>query len=179
MASTTQATLFHNNSSAPYKHLSPSSTNNGVDTPNSEISSTNSPLASTNSSRESLLARPAKPVQLDFSALQKLFSDESRSGLEESPLWYILTTAVLLSYHKEKLIGDLWTYLIRQVQDDDELLAVARRIREACIKSSTLVGFPRVSEKQPRFIIHGERSAFLLIFGGNLDGYLVKRELTS
>jgi hypothetical protein len=157
MAPTTQAPLSHNYSSNLYKHLSPSLTKNGFDTPNSEISSTNSPLASTNSSRDSSLVRPAKPVQLDFSVLQRLFSGESASGLEDSALWYILTTAVLLSYHKEKLIGDLWTHLTSQVQDDEELLAVARRIREACLKSSTLVGFPRVSQTDHDLsIIHGE-----------------------
>ena len=66
----------------------------------------------------------------------------------QSPLWYILTTAVLLSYHKEKFIGELWAYVTSELGDDDdeERLSVARRIREACLKSSTLVGFPRVSQ---------------------------------
>jgi hypothetical protein len=64
-------------------------------------------------------------------------------------LWYILTTAVLLSFHKEKLVADLWTYLAAGEggegdRDRDHLLVVARRIRESCLKASTLVGFPRV-----------------------------------
>jgi len=93
--------------------------------------------------------------QLDFSAIREKFSNVIDSdGLppsveqSQSPLWYILTTAVLLSYHKEKFIGELWAYVTSELGDDDdeERLSVARRIREACLKSSTLVGFPRVSQ---------------------------------
>jgi hypothetical protein len=56
-----------------------------------------------------------------------------------------LTTALLLAFHKEKLIGELWTYLSSAAPtgDDDRLLATARHIREASLKASTLVGFPR------------------------------------
>lgn len=118
------------------------SINNGTETPKSEVSSSSISLASTNSSQDSLVTI-TKRMQLDFSALRDIFSDSSNS--DGSPLWYILTTAVLLSYHKEKLIGDLWTYLACQVQDDAHRLSVARILREACLKSSTLVGFPRVS----------------------------------
>jgi hypothetical protein len=83
--------------------------------------------------------------KLDFSILQSLFSKISSTDPEQSPLWYILTTAVLLSFHKERLIGELWMFLMTQIHDQDGQLAAARRLREACLKSSTLVGFPRVS----------------------------------
>lgn len=172
MESIPHTTLSHNiNSSIAYMHLSTSPSlstkNNGTDTPNSEIStiSSGSPLASTNSSRDSLVASTTstKPVlqqqrlrqqqRLDFSAIREAFSNDTKgleSGLEQSqsPLWYVLTAAVLLSYHKEKLIGELWAYVTSELRDDDDevRLSVARRIREACLKSSTLVGFPRVSQ---------------------------------
>ncbi|KEF61201.1 uncharacterized protein A1O9_02766 [Exophiala aquamarina CBS 119918] len=170
MGSIPHATLSYSiNSSVTHKHLSASpslSKNNGTDTPNSEIStiSTGSLLASTNSSQDSLArettsTKPApqqqqqqqQQQQLNFSALREIFSTRTNGQTSDpaqqpqSPLWYILTTAVLLSYHKEKLIGELWTYVTSGLRDDDdeERMSVARRIREACLKSSTLVGFPR------------------------------------
>lgn len=85
---------------------------------------------------------------VDFSALRNQFLPLlSPAPPESTAVWYILTTAVLLSFHKEKLIGDLWTYLAAHTadgEDEEQLLAIARRIREACLKASTLVGFPRV-----------------------------------
>ncbi|EXJ79862.1 hypothetical protein A1O3_08147 [Capronia epimyces CBS 606.96] len=117
--------------------------------------------------------RPRLRPRLDYITLEGLFplppsqsqwqsaTDSSGPSPSPSPLWYILTTAVLLAFHKEKLIGDLWTYLARprrgESHDDDDdddddieaeeeeesLMVIARRIREACLKASTLVGFPR------------------------------------
>ncbi len=88
--------------------------------------------------------------KLDFSSLQDLFplAQSSAEHPEPSSLWYILTTAVLLSFHKERLTGALWTYLATNTespQTEEQLLGIARRIRESCLKASTLVGFPRVS----------------------------------
>lgn len=86
-----------------------------------------------------------QPKTLDFDRLQKFMSPSLHSDPEALSLWYILTTALLLSFHKEKLVGDLWRYIIRTITTTSDQLAVARCIREACLKSSTLVGFPRVS----------------------------------
>lgn len=121
---------------------------------------------------------------LDFGSLQALFSQiqpppQSASAAEEGStgtdvvdpsLWYVLTTAVLLAFHKEQLVQDLWTYLANsgthhtnddegrqhddptntggiqaQAEEEQRLLSTARKVREACLKASTLVGFPRVS----------------------------------
>lgn len=90
-----------------------------------------------------------QPKTLDFDRLQKYMSPSLHSDPEALSLWYILTTALLLSFHKEKLVGDLWRYIIRTITTTSDQLAVARCIREACLKSSTLVGFPRVSSPFP------------------------------
>ncbi|KAK6373521.1 hypothetical protein LTS17_008013 [Exophiala oligosperma] len=122
-----------------------STSTSGTHTPMSTASS-----ATQETSTSSVSASETTPVSrvksLDYSTLQQLFADSS-----SSPLWYILTTAILLSFHKERLTGDLWRYLSSsasiseetQDRNEDDLLAIARRIRESCLKSSTLVGFPR------------------------------------
>ncbi|KIV91155.1 hypothetical protein PV10_05727 [Exophiala mesophila] len=86
---------------------------------------------------------PKQTKHLDFDRLQKCVSPSLHSDPEALSLWYILTTSLLLSFHKEKLVADLWRYIIRTVTNTNDQLAVARCIREACLKSSTLVGFPR------------------------------------
>lgn len=103
---------------------------------------------------------------------------EEKDEDDESTLWYILTTALLLAFHKEHLISDLWLHLSRDItsppsklqrarqhhqqtsqtvldsegEDEDEdddatitlaLVHAALRLRSACLKASTLVGFPR------------------------------------
>ncbi|KIX10009.1 uncharacterized protein Z518_01090 [Rhinocladiella mackenziei CBS 650.93] len=111
-------------------------------------SDTTTTTTSASSLSKILNSTPNRP-HLDFSSLQALFP-HSQATPEPSPLWYVLTTAVLLSFHKEKLIGELWTYLATNIENDESqdhhqehLLPAARRIREACLKASTLVGFPR------------------------------------
>ncbi|KAL6240446.1 hypothetical protein RBB50_012647 [Rhinocladiella similis] len=121
-----------------------STSTSGTQTPTS-ISSSATQETSTSSVSDSETTPVFRVKALDFSTIHQLFPDHS-----SSPLWYILTTAVLLSFHKEKLTGDLWTYLSSSAsssdsesRNEDDLLAIARRIRESCLKASTLVGFPR------------------------------------
>lgn len=122
----------------------------GTQTPSSTVSSTTTATTTSTTSQSEPTSQTTGKTRLDFSRLQTLFSTSSTPSKPsaQSPLWYILTTAVLLSFHKEKLVGDLWTFLAGSLepdQRDEDLLAIARRIREACLKASTLVGFPRVS----------------------------------
>ncbi|KAJ9612257.1 hypothetical protein H2200_003854 [Cladophialophora chaetospira] len=90
---------------------------------------------------------PSRKSRIDFSRLENIFAPDDQSELPSTALslWYILTTALLLAFHKEKLIGELWTYLSSrpELQSDEDLLSTARHVREACLKASTLVGFPR------------------------------------
>ncbi|EXJ72177.1 uncharacterized protein A1O5_04681 [Cladophialophora psammophila CBS 110553] len=129
-----------------------SSSSDGTHTPSSLSSSSSTTTISTTSAPSSDIARTklATRAKVDFSLLEYVFAQGSVvEAPSSSPLWYILTTALLLAFHKEKLIEELWTYLstryavCSQEKETADLLAVARRIREACLKASTLVGFPR------------------------------------
>jgi len=119
----------------------------GTQTPASTMSSTTDETsASSISGTEATITSASR--RLDFSTLQDLLHPAQSSAEQHdlSSLWYILTTAVLLSFHKEKLTGALWTYLATNAEspgNEEQLLGIARRIREACLKASTLVGFPR------------------------------------
>ncbi|KAH0846501.1 hypothetical protein AYO21_10146 [Fonsecaea monophora] len=144
------------------------SSGEGTYTPGSMLSTmTTVSVTSTPSATDVATVKPPTRGKVDFSALEDIFSQvsttepspTSSSSSSSSSLWYILTTALLLAFHKEKLIGELWGYLSSSSsstrngspQEDadaaetetEELVAVARRIREACLKASTLVGFPR------------------------------------
>ncbi|KIX98173.1 uncharacterized protein Z520_06253 [Fonsecaea multimorphosa CBS 102226] len=131
-----------------------SSSSDGTHTPSSVASSTTTAVSITSApSTDTVRTKPATRGKMDFSILEDLFAPETTTEEtpSSSPLWYILTTALLLAFHKEKLIGELWTYLSRREREaydahdreTGDLLAIARRIREACLKASTLVGFPR------------------------------------
>ncbi|KIW97119.1 uncharacterized protein Z519_02511 [Cladophialophora bantiana CBS 173.52] len=127
-----------------------SSSSDGTHTPSSVSSSTTTISTTSAPSTDIARTKPATCGKVDFSRLEYAFAQGSAVDTpSSSPLWYILTTALLLAFHKEKLIGELWTYLstrygvCSQEVETADLLAVARRIREACLKASTLVGFPR------------------------------------
>ncbi|OAP61063.1 hypothetical protein AYL99_03264 [Fonsecaea erecta] len=121
----------------------------GTHTPSSLSSSTTTVSVTSAPLTDMATIKPAPRGKIDFSVLEHVFAKETATETpSSSPLWYILATALLLAFHKEKLIGKLWTYLSqREVRAHDaetgHLLATARRIREACLKASTLVGFPR------------------------------------
>jgi len=125
----------------------------GTQTPASTMSSTTDETSTSSVSEIEATTTSSTGRSLDFSTLQDLFPPGQSSAEQQlqqvpSSLWYILTTAVLLSFHKEKLTGALWTYLATNAdspQNEKQLLGIARRIRESCLKASTLVGFPRVS----------------------------------
>lgn len=80
--------------------------------------------------------------ELDFSKLSQLIPDESAMGTQS--LWYVVTTAALLAFHHEPGVGELWAYISCLAQTEEQQIAIARRIRESCLKASVLVGFPRV-----------------------------------
>ncbi|KAL2009380.1 hypothetical protein VTN00DRAFT_7574 [Thermoascus crustaceus] len=79
--------------------------------------------------------------ELDFSKLSQLIPDESATGTQS--LWYVVTTAALLAFHHEPGVGELWAYISRLAQTEEQQITIARRIRESCLKASVLVGFPR------------------------------------
>jgi hypothetical protein len=89
--------------------------------------------------------REAQQKGLDFSQLSSLIGTDRGPG-NESSLWYVITAAGLLAFHRAPAVGELWKYIsVLHDLDPAQEATVARRIREACLKSSVLVGFPRVS----------------------------------
>lgn len=83
--------------------------------------------------------------QLVFSRVSNLIeSDDGVVGT--SSIWYVVATAALLGLNRQSMLKQLWKYISDQCgRDEARMLAIARRIREVCLKSSVLVGFPHVS----------------------------------
>ncbi|KAK2807230.1 hypothetical protein FQN50_005517 [Emmonsiellopsis sp. PD_5] len=114
---------------------------------------------STSSSDSSSSTHPTtnqKPIpSLNFDRISTLIPNQSPTGT--TSLWYIAATAALLAFHQEATVGELWRYIIQRCADESannktnvseearqqQLLIIARRIRESCLKASVLVGFPR------------------------------------
>jgi len=76
---------------------------------------------------------------MNFAALSTLYPDSNDS---EWP-WFIYTGVVLAAIAPHKYISELWNYLYGRHQTSEINLQVARRLREALLKSSPLVGFAR------------------------------------
>ncbi|KAK2789681.1 hypothetical protein FQN53_001437 [Emmonsiellopsis sp. PD_33] len=97
-----------------------------------------------------------KPIpSLNFDRISTLIPNQSPTGT--TSLWYLAATAALLAFHQEATVGALWRYISQRCADESannqtnvseearqqQLLTIARRIRESCLKASVLVGFPR------------------------------------
>jgi len=60
--------------------------------------------------------------------------------------WAALAAGTLLAMGQEDLIADLAHAVLKQTGEDVMAQCSAmRKVREACLKASALVGFPRVS----------------------------------
>lgn len=81
---------------------------------------------------------------IDFSEVTNKIT---RNGKVLADSWYVYVAVVLESAGIYEHTDDLWKYVIAEVPDQDSRVKIARRIREAYLKTSVLVGFPRVSPK--------------------------------
>jgi len=82
--------------------------------------------------------------KLDMHNLSTLFPSTSSYTLNYG--WAALAAGVLLSMGQEDLIADLANAVLEQTGEDVMAQCSAmRKVREACLKASALVGFPRVS----------------------------------
>lgn len=80
---------------------------------------------------------------LDVQLLTSLFPHDPR-GLEYS-LAYVYAAAALLAFAAEKRIAELWQQIaVSHAGNPSAQATAARRVREALLKASPLVGFPRV-----------------------------------
>lgn len=88
----------------------------------------------------------AKP--LTYSALSSIFPPESDYSQDYS--WAAIVGVVLLGFGQEPRIKQLSETLLQQTKGDKEAQKIAfRKLREALLKSSPLVGFPRVRAQKP------------------------------
>ncbi|KAK8185154.1 hypothetical protein IWZ00DRAFT_548240 [Phyllosticta capitalensis] len=79
---------------------------------------------------------------LDVQLLTSLFPHDPR-GLEYS-LAYVYAAAALLAFAAEKRIAELWQQIaVSHAGNPSAQATAARRVREALLKASPLVGFPR------------------------------------
>lgn len=91
---------------------------------------------------------------LDTAALSSLFPSTSAYAAQHA--WVPLAAAALLGLGQETHVAELCGALLSLPGEDEVRLMALRRLREAMLKASPLVGFPRVrgrdrnSDLQPR-----------------------------
>ena len=92
-----------------------------------------------------------EPLKINADKLESLFPADSRGP--EYGVWYVFVGCTLLCFAREGQVGELWAQLAEQIGNDtDKQVIAARRLREGLLKSSPLVGFPRVSWLQSLYI---------------------------
>lgn len=79
---------------------------------------------------------------IDNGFFQKLESQFPGAGRGN---WYIYAGVVFQTNDRMDLIEALWKY-VKTASFDSELLGKSRKLREALLKNSALVGFPKVSK---------------------------------
>lgn len=85
----------------------------------------------------------SKPT-LDFTSLASIFPPTSAYSQDYG--WAAILSATLLGFGQERLIPDLVDEILKHTGDDESTQCAAfRKVREAMLKASALVGFPRVS----------------------------------
>ena len=77
---------------------------------------------------------------------EKLF--EKLAGTYQGQLhdfpWYCYAAVVFQVHDKMELIGQTWRFVLEHTEGEDNRVRVARQMREALLKASALVGFPKV-----------------------------------
>ena len=58
--------------------------------------------------------------------------------------WYCYAALVFQVHDKMDLVGQTWDAVLQHTKEEDDQLKVARQMREALLKASVLVGFPKV-----------------------------------
>ena len=58
--------------------------------------------------------------------------------------WYIYVALVFQVNDHMELVGQTWRAVLARIQNEEDQLRAARQIREALLKASVLVGFPKV-----------------------------------
>jgi hypothetical protein len=81
--------------------------------------------------------------RIDIAALAAIFPPES--DYSKNYGWAAMAASIFLGFGQEKLVEDLVLGILEQTGDDvEEQTKAFRKVREAMLKASALVGFPRV-----------------------------------
>lgn len=59
--------------------------------------------------------------------------------------WYCYAAVVFQVHDKMDFVGQTWRYVLEHTKVEEDQLRIARQMREALLKASVLVGFPKVS----------------------------------
>jgi hypothetical protein len=59
--------------------------------------------------------------------------------------WFCYAALVFQVNDKMDLVGQTWEAVLERTKGEEDQLRVARQMREALLKASVLVGFPKVS----------------------------------
>jgi len=58
--------------------------------------------------------------------------------------WHSYAALIFQVNDQMELVGETWRAVLARTQNEEDLLRAARQMREALLKSSVLVGFPKV-----------------------------------
>lgn len=59
--------------------------------------------------------------------------------------WYCYAVVVFQVHDMMDFVGQTWIYVLEHTKEEEDQLKLARQTREALLKASVLVGFPKVS----------------------------------
>lgn len=81
-------------------------------------------------------------MSIDYSLFEKL--EQAFPGGDVST-WYVYAALVLQAHDCMDVIGQIWNYVVSKTATLEEQVRKGRKMREAMLKASVLVGFPKVS----------------------------------
>lgn len=67
-------------------------------------------------------------------------------------LWFVYAGLVFQANDHMDYIGKTWNYVLKHTPNQEEQVVKARKLREALLKSSVLLGFPKVTTCTLSFI---------------------------
>lgn len=85
-------------------------------------------------------------------------------GQVPNDLWFVYAGLVFQANDRMDYIGKTWDYILKHTPNQEEQVVKARKLREALLKSSVLVGFPKVTTCTLSFIHRAnfERASMLV-----------------
>jgi len=76
-------------------------------------------------------------------SLRKSFPQAEGLPASQNP-WYLVAAVGFSASNRPEAVAQIFTHAIQDVQEHDERLKIARKIRDGLLKSAMISGFPRV-----------------------------------